>query len=69
MKQFMRALLCLGLLLPFGAKAEIFVFGDSLSDTGNAAAVIDVQFGVPIPSVPPIFVPFIGLCNPVDMCP
>ncbi len=38
MKQFMRALLCLGLLLPLGAKAEIFVFGDSLSDTGNAAA-------------------------------
>lgn len=37
MKQFMRALLCLCLLLPLGAKAEIFVFGDSLSDTGNLA--------------------------------
>ncbi|MCZ6481434.1 MAG: SGNH/GDSL hydrolase family protein [candidate division NC10 bacterium] len=45
MKQFMRALLCLGLLLPLGAKAEefsdIFVFGDSLSDTGNAATLAD----------------------------
>jgi len=43
MKQFMRALLCLCLLLPLGAKAEIFVFGDSLSDTGNLAAFADAQ--------------------------
>ncbi|MEE9598718.1 MAG: SGNH/GDSL hydrolase family protein [Acidiferrobacterales bacterium] len=37
------ALLCLGLLLPLGAKAEIFVFGDSLSDTGNLAAFANLQ--------------------------
>ncbi len=47
MKQFMRALLCLCLLLPLGAKAEefsnVFVFGDSLSDTGNLAAFADAQ--------------------------
>ncbi len=58
MKQFMRALLCLCLLLPLGAKAEIFgfgigatadpftdifVFGDSLSDTGNLAAFANLQ--------------------------
>lgn len=48
MKQFMRALLCLCLLLPLGAKAEgsfthVFVFGDSLSDTGNVAVLADAQ--------------------------
>ncbi len=48
MKQFMRALLCFCLLLPLGAKAEgsftdIFVFGDSLSDTGNVAVLADAQ--------------------------
>ncbi len=54
MKQFMRALLCLCLLLPLGAKAEIFVFGDSLSDTGNAAAGIDISLGKTIGTI--------GLC-------
>ena len=47
MKQFMRALLCLCLLLPLGAKAEefsdVFVFGDSLSDTGNLAVFANLQ--------------------------
>jgi len=47
MKQIMRALLCLCLLLPLGAKAEefsdVFVFGDSLSDTGNLAAFANFQ--------------------------
>lgn len=47
MKRWMRALLCLCLLLPLGAKAEgpfshVFVFGDSLSDTGNAAKFLDL---------------------------
>jgi len=68
MKQFMRALLCLGLLLPLGAKAEIFVFGDSLSDTGNAAAFRDLN----VPFLPPFFpgpqpIGTVGLCNPVDI--
>jgi len=47
MKQIMRALLCLCLLLPLGAKAEefsdVFVFGDSLSGTGNLAVFADAQ--------------------------
>jgi len=68
MKQFMRALLCLCLLLPLGAKAEeftdVFVFGNSLSDTGNLAAFIDVVgFGFPVPTP----IPIIGLCNPEDI--
>ena len=50
MKQFMRALLCLCLLLPLGAKAEefsdVFVFGDSLSDTGNLAVFADAQASI-----------------------
>ncbi len=58
MKHFMRALLCLGLLLPFGAKAEIFVFGDSLSDTGNAAAGRNFIAGFEI-----------NLCHPLDAPP
>lgn len=66
MKQFTRTLVCLCLLLPIGARAETFVFGDSLSDTGNAAAFVDVQFGVSIPPTSP-FVPLIGLCNPIDV--
>ena len=69
MKQFMRALLCLCLLLPIGAKAEIFVFGDSLSDTGNAAAFGDVSLLLLEPPIGPIAVPIgtVGLCNPVDI--
>ena len=64
MKQFTRALLCLCLLLPLGAKAEgsftdVFVFGDSLSDSGNLAAFGDVSRGLPIGTV--------GLCNPFDV--
>ena len=69
MKRWMRALLCLCLLLPIGAKAEgsftdVFVFGDSLSDTGNAAAFRDVsllEFGIQVP------IGTNGLCNPFDI--
>ncbi len=72
MKQSFRVLLCLCLLLPLGAKAEgsftdVIVFGDSLSDTGNLAGFIDLQFGlldVPPPEISPI-----GLCNPFDIFP
>ncbi len=44
-KYFLRALLCLCLLVPMGAAAEgafsrMFVFGDSLSDMGNLASVV-----------------------------
>lgn len=70
MKQSFRVLLCLCLLLPLGAKAEgsftdVIVFGDSLSDTGNLAGFIDLQFG--IVDVPPPEIFPIGLCNPVDI--
>lgn len=73
MKQYFRALLCLCLLFPLGAKAEgsftdVFVFGDSLSDTGNLAAFVDVN----VPFLPPFFpgpqpIGTVGLCNPVDI--
>jgi phospholipase/lecithinase/hemolysin len=73
MKPFLRALLCLCLLLPLAAKAnkpftDVFVFGDSLSDTGNLAAFRDVN----LPLLPPFFpgpqpVGTFGLCNPVDI--
>ncbi len=64
MNRFPRLLLVLCLLFPLGIQADdnpdrIFVFGDSLSDTGNLAAVRDVSLGVPIGKV--------GLCNPFDM--
>lgn len=51
-KYFLRALLCLFLLLPIGAAADdaddksfsnIFVFGDSISDIGNAAVAFDAE--------------------------
>ncbi len=71
MKRYLSVLLCLCLLLPLGAKAkgfftDVFVFGDSLSGTGNLAAFIDVN----IPSLPPFPGPqpigTVGLCNPFD---
>lgn len=71
MKRYLSVLLCLCLLLPLGAKAkgfftDVFVFGDSLSDTGNLAAFVDVN----IPSLPPFPGPqpigTVGLCNPFD---
>lgn len=70
MKQSFRVLLCLCLLLPLGAKAEgsftdVIVFGDSLSDTGNLAGFVDLQFG--IVDVPPPEIFPIGLCNPFDI--
>ena len=48
----------------FGAEAEpsftdVFVFGNSLSDTGNLAAFRDTLVGVPIGTI--------GLCHPVDI--
>jgi len=61
------ALLCLCLVFPIGAAADdadgepfsnVFVFGDSLSDTGNAAA--GRNFFAP-PGVE------LNLCNPVDI--
>ena len=63
MKRYLSVLLCLCLLLPLGAKAkgfftDVFVFGDSLSGTGNLAAFIDVNIPSPIGTV--------GLCNPFD---
>jgi phospholipase/lecithinase/hemolysin len=64
MKRYLGILICLCLLLPFGTRAEgpftdVFVFGDSLSDTGNLAAANDIfVLGVPIGDN--------GLCNPLD---
>lgn len=58
-------LLCLCLVFPIGAAADdaddesfsnIFVFGNSLSDTGNAAEIINAIAGVEI-----------NLCHPVDL--
>ncbi len=73
MKQSLRTLLCLCVLLAPGVKAgdppsAIFVFGDSLSDTGNLAAFRDIS----LPLLPPFFpgpqpVGTFGLCNPVDI--
>lgn len=73
MKRYLRALLVLCMLLPVGIKAEghsgaLFVFGDSLSDTGNLAAFRDVN----VPLLPPTFpgpqpIGTVGLCNPIDI--
>ena len=61
------ALLCLCLVFPISAAADgadvesfsnIFVFGNSLSDTGNAAEIRNVLSGLPFE---------INLCHPVDI--
>lgn len=41
--------------------SELFVLGDSLSDVGNAAAVVDYLLGKPVRP------PTVGLCNPTDV--
>ncbi len=72
MKRYLHALLILCLLFPLGIKADenpdsVFVFGDSLSDTGNLAAFRDVNFP-PLPPFPgPHPIGTVGLCNPVDI--
>jgi phospholipase/lecithinase/hemolysin len=43
------------------APAELYVLGDSLSDTGNAAAVADFLLGEPMYPEPAL-----GLCNPIE---
>ena len=73
MKRYLRALLILCILIPLGIKADdhpdsLFVFGDSLSDTGNLAAFRDIN----VPFLPPFFpgpqpIGTVGLCNPVDI--
>ena len=64
------ASLCFCLLLSIGVRAEnfsdVFVFGDSLSDTGNLAAFVDINLpSPPFPGPQPIGT--VGLCNPVDI--
>src|SRR5690606_27187201 len=41
--------------------AELIVLGDSLSDIGNAAAIVDFLLGGPVYPEPEI-----GLCNPIE---
>ena len=64
-----RLLFCLCFLLPLGTHAgdadrQLFVFGDSLSDTGNAAAVADRS--VPEKLGGPLAIGTLGLCNLLD---
>ena len=61
LKRLMRALLCLCFVFPIGVTANeslsnIFVFGNNLSDTGNAAAGRNFIAGVEV-----------NLCHPVDL--
>lgn len=72
MKRYLRALLILCLLAPLGIKAEehpnsVYVFGDSLSDTGNLAAFRDVNFPPEPPFPGPHPIGTVGLCNPIDI--
>ncbi len=64
MKRISRVLLVLCMLFPLGIQADdnpekVFVFGDSLSDTGNLAAFIDVSLSAEIGTF--------GLCNPIEI--
>jgi phospholipase/lecithinase/hemolysin len=46
---------------PLPVPSSLFVFGDSLSDVGNAAAAADYLLNVPLDP------PTVGLCNPTDV--